>query len=192
MVNVKTCLLGDGGVGKTSIKRTFIGLPMIDEYAATLGAVFSIKPHLFHTGNKEFTIRYLIFDLAGQPRFDKIRSQYMVGAQAVLFVYDVTNRASFDHIMNWINQFKQVVTDNVPIVLIGNKIDLRQENNSGFISTEEGRKLYEHIKSKYSIKGIDNVFFIETSAKENINVEAAFNLVSQYVYDEYMKDNPYV
>ena len=297
MVNVKICLLGDGTVGKTTIKRSFIGLPITIDYAATIGADFSIKDHKFKALNEEFSIRYLIYDLAGQPRYTAIRRQYMTGAHAAIVMYDVSNRNSFNNVLNWLVEFKKVIKEDVPLVLVGNKIDLREDSSHQelkqvktetqpqsqqsqkemqkpgqgylgdqekvdaivqkyrdsiakrelerkklvatstrmpnslsaskpnpkdstnkismtgekdtsnqtnlhsqtekispdheYITTQEGEKLLTLIKEKYSNKDKNNIFFIETSAKENVKVDEAFDYVSNFVYNKYMRDNPF-
>ena len=184
--------MGDGNVGKTSLKRTFVGLTIKSDYSATVGADFSIKNHIYSAETEEFTIRYLIYDLAGQPRYNAIRSQYMTGSHASLFVYDVTNRTSFDNMLNWIKQFKQVIKNDVPLILVANKIDLRDKSDKGMISTKEGEKLLEIIKEEHHNKEKNNINYIETSALENLNVDNEFDLISKYLYERYIKDNPYV
>ena len=188
MVNVKTCLLGDGFVGKTSLKKSFIGLPFEEKYQETIGAAFSIKDHQYRTENNEFQIQYLIYDLAGQPRYFSVRTQYMLGAHAAICVYDITNRESYDNVMLWIDEFKKVIAEDVPIVIVANKIDLKAEETelgSITITKAEGEKLFILVKEKYGNLENNNIFFIETSAKDNINVEEAFNLLSAFIFQQW-------
>ena len=201
-------------VGKTSIKRTFMGLTIDSNYAATIGADFSIKEHVYSADNEDFNLRYLIYDLAGQPRYDAIRGLYMVGTNAAIFVYDIANRESYDNVEGWIREFKKVIKEDIPIVIVGNKVDLREtgDNNStasepnevsteldntqgkttpsqGTISTEEGKKLVEKLTEIFNLQ--NNIYFIETSAKTNENIERAFDLISKRMYEDYIKDSPF-
>ena len=140
---------------------------------------------------REFDIRYMIYDLAGQPRYDAIRGQYMVGTHAALLVYSISDRVSYDKMMSWIEEFKKVITYDVPMVLIANKIDLRETSNEPLITTDEGLELVEQIKKRYHNQEKDNISFMETSATEHIQIDEAFDLISEYIYKQYLKDDPY-
>lgn len=188
MVNIKVCLLGDGNVGKTTLKQVFAGKPVELNYTATIGAGFSLIMHNFKAKSGSIPIRFMVYDLAGQPRYNSIRKQYMVGSNAALLVYDVTNRTSFDNIIKWLEQFKDVVSTEIPMVLIANKVDLRDKFQNSAITTEEGMGLLKHIKDKYSLREHNYIHYIETSAINNSNVNESFDLISKNVYDKYMQD----
>mmetsp|Transcript_1640 Transcript_1640/g.2274 ORF Transcript_1640/g.2274 Transcript_1640/m.2274 type:complete len:153 (+) Transcript_1640:140-598(+) len=115
-------------------------------------------------------IKLLIWDTAGQERFRTITTSYFRGAQGILLVYDVTNRKSFDAIRNWIAQIEVHSDVNVFKVLIGNKCDYEDKR---VVSLSEG----ELLAKEYGIK------FFETSAKQNLNVDAAFTTITKDVKD---------
>ena len=187
MVNVKVVILGDGNVGKTSLKNRFIGLPVQIDYKATIGADFGLKYHKYDTGEKKFDIKFMVYDLAGQPRYSSIRAQYMTGTQAALFVYDITDKISYDTILSWLDEFKKVVTYDVPIVLVANKVDLRKTWDRPMISTAEGEELKGIIEKEYYNNEEGSVFFIETSAIYGTNVNKAFDCISEFIYTQYLK-----
>ena len=122
MVNVKVSLLGEGAVGKSSIKRIFSGQPFLETHQATIGSDFTLKDYLYqpYEGAQGERIRYMIYDLAGQERFKNVRGNFMNGSHAGIFVFDISNRASLEKIPDWLVEFKKVVRTNVPLVLVAN------------------------------------------------------------------------
>ncbi|MFW9930504.1 MAG: Rab family GTPase [Candidatus Thorarchaeota archaeon] len=173
--NLKLLLLGDGYVGKTSLRKRFMGHQFQTQYLETLGADFAIKK-----GNYKNTLfRYQIWDLAGQPRFDSLRRGFFTGAQAALIVFDITNAPSADNVKKWTDEFwKFNGRGKLPIVIIGNKIDLRE---SAEFSLEEnvGMKIISEIESPFNIE------YLETSAKTGENVNEAFEIITR----EFVKFN---
>jgi small GTP-binding protein len=105
-----------------------------------------------------------VWDTAGQPEFHTITKSYYKGANGIMLLYDVSDHKSFSNIDYWIKCIKENAQENVNIVLVGNKSDLRIRNEENYISFEAGH----NIASKY------NVPFIETSAKDSKNVDNAF------------------
>ena len=171
-IHLKLVLLGDGRVGKTSIRKKYLGLGFPTEYLETLGADFSIKTTKF----QNLDLRYQIWDIAGQPRFNQIRKSFYMGAQAALVLYDVSERKSLSSLSNWIDE---VYNSNgkgtdIPIVVIANKIDLRKEIDC--ITKDEGKNALKKIKEIYKVNSL--VKFLETSAKTGENVNKAFDLIT--------------
>lgn len=190
MVNVKVCLLGDGGVGKTSIVQIFTGQRMDSDYSPTIGTDFTVKDFEYKSGATNARIRFMLYDLAGQTRYKAGRSNFLTGAHAAIFVYDVSNRSSLEDIPNWLIEFKSVVRSNVPLVLVANKIDLRDELGPNGITTEEGKRMAEKLKENIGYGKMNKFYFIEASALENINVHDVFDFISHQIYDTYLnKDN---
>ena len=189
--------MGDGNVGKTSIKRSFIGLGFESTYLATLGADFSIKEHIFQPKDKKekVLVKFMIWDLAGQFRFGSVRPHYYLGSHAGLIIYDVTNRNSLENVMRWAEEFKKTINNPVPIALIGNKIDLRDEQKVLGITTEEGQNICKILKefvhkvdSKSGAHQYD-INFLETSAKTGENINKAFDSIAEELYKRYLSDN---
>lgn len=171
-LHLKLVLLGDGRVGKTSIRKKYLGLGFPTEYLETLGADFSIKTTKFHN----LDLRYQIWDIAGQPRFNQIRKSFYMGAQAALILYDVSERKSLSSLTNWIDELynSNGKGTNIPIVVIANKIDLRKDIDC--VSTVEGENTLNKIKENYKVNS--SIKFLETSAKTGENVNKAFDLIT--------------
>jgi small GTP-binding protein len=158
---LKIVLLGDTGVGKTSLVYRFIENRFSTDFKSTLG-VNLLKRTVEVEGNQ---VTVQIWDLGGQEAYKRLRKLYLDGASGALLVYDVTNTASFDHLTEWFNSFIETRSGR-PAVLIGNKVDLKEIKK---VTTEQG-KTFSNEKQC--------VEFIEASAKTGENVEAAFkNLI---------------
>jgi len=156
----KVVLLGDGSVGKTSIRQQYLGFGFKSRYSMTIGADFAVKRE------KENIIQ--IWDLAGQARFKTVREVYYQNAVGAIVIFDVTKRKTFQSVPKWL---KELLTHNknkiIPIILVGNKIDLRQSTS---VQQEEGIKYAEKL-SKWANLDIP---YIETSAKTDLNVNKVF------------------
>ncbi|XP_043958510.1 ras-related protein Rab-37-like [Gambusia affinis] len=159
----KTILVGDSGVGKTSLLVQFDqGKFIPGSFSATVGIGFT---------NKEVTVdnvkvQLQIWDTAGQERFRSVTHAYYRDAHALLLLYDITNKSSFDNIRAWLTEIHEYAHTDVVIMLLGNKADMSGERA---IRREEG----ERLAREYSVP------FMETSAKTGVNVELAFTAVAK-------------
>ena len=153
---MKICLLGDGGVGKTSLVYRFIENRFSTDFKSTLG-VNLLKRKVSIDDN---TVSVQIWDLGGQDAYRKLRKLYLEGSQGALVIFDKTNKKSFDHLYDWINSFREAQSD-APMVLIGNKIDL-----------EDQIKIDENTARNYATT--NNMEYLSTSAKTGEKVESAF------------------
>ncbi len=169
MVTIKIALLGDGAVGKTSLRKRFMGEGFKSHYSLTVGADFAIKQvTLFHR-----PITYQIWDLAGQIRFKDVRRAYYHGAVGGLFVYDVTRPESFFNATNWIHElWSNNGIGRCPIVILGNKSDLR-DSSPDQVTFEQGRGLSRELSRITEPHGF-TCPYMETSAKTGKNVNEAF------------------
>ena len=154
----KILLLGDSAVGKSCLLLRYCDDSFQDIHLATIGLDFRLKT-LNLDNNKK--IKAQIWDTAGQDRFRAITKNYYRGANGILLIFDITDRSSFEHIRNWIEQIKEEAPEQIIIYLVGNKID---NQNNRVVTNEEAKKLAEEFKLKY----------YETSAKNNINVDTTF------------------
>ncbi len=163
----KITILGQSAVGKTSLINQFVEGSFQEDYKPTLGANIIRKDVNIDKVNAK--VRLIMWDLAGQEKYNVIRSMYFQGCVGSLLVYDVTRHDSFAAIESkWLKDFKNYVKKEGAYILIGNKIDLKEQRSVG---KEEGEKLAIEIGAST---------FIETSAKLGMNVEKAFkNLVHQ-------------
>mmetsp|Transcript_42837 Transcript_42837/g.93877 ORF Transcript_42837/g.93877 Transcript_42837/m.93877 type:complete len:215 (-) Transcript_42837:592-1236(-) len=163
---IKLLLIGDSGVGKSSILARFADDSFSQTFITTIGIDFKIRTITLD----DKRIKLQIWDTAGQERFRTITTAYYRGAMGILLVYDVTNQASFDSISGWMRAIEQHASDTVNKVLLGNKADTSGSLASARrVSTEQGQKL----AAEYGLK------FFETSAKNDINVENAFFTIAR-------------
>ncbi|MFX0174811.1 MAG: Rab family GTPase [Candidatus Hodarchaeota archaeon] len=163
----KITILGDSAVGKTSLINQFVEGSFQEDYKPTLGANIVRKDVNIDVVNAK--VRLIMWDLAGQEKYNVIRSMYFQGCVGALVVYDITRHQTFDNVESkWLKDFKKYVKKEGAYILIGNKIDLNEQR---LVTEEEGKSLAQKIQASY---------FIETSAKYGENVEKAFkNLVFQ-------------
>ncbi|XP_044732083.1 ras-related protein Rab-37-like isoform X2 [Chrysoperla carnea] len=159
----KTILLGDSGVGKTSLLVQFdIGKFQTGSFSATVGIGFTNKV-INLDGSK---VKLQIWDTAGQERFRSVTHAYYRDAHALLLLYDVTNKTSFDNIRAWLGEIREYAQDDVVIMLLGNKADCTSDR---VVRKEDGVRL----ANEY------NVAFMETSAKSGLNVDVAFMAIAR-------------
>ncbi|MGQ4913729.1 MAG: GTP-binding protein [Candidatus Asgardarchaeia archaeon] len=169
----KVVLMGDAGVGKTSIRRNFAGKVFRESYIMTIGVEIALKTFEVKSKNLSYgNVTFLIWDLGGQLKFTRVRENYYLGSSGGILVYDITNRTSFENLKNWLDELKKT-RGVIPVILVGNKIDLRSQV-SDTIPTEQGMKAAKELSDFY---GYD-IKFIETSAKTGENIEQAFNLLA--------------
>ncbi|MFX0063057.1 MAG: Rab family GTPase [Candidatus Hermodarchaeota archaeon] len=176
---LKIVLCGDGAVGKTALRERFLGKGFSASYLQTIGADFATTDkqlNIIVDGQAQVkTARFQIWDLAGQDSFDVVRKTYYEGCLGALMVFDITRRASFENIPNWIDElWKYSKRGKPPIVLLGNKADLKaQVPNS--VTDEEIRAFLDKINAtpEFVAKNIKIPYF-ETSALTGLNVEHAF------------------
>lgn len=153
----KLLLIGDSGVGKTCILFRFSEDTFNATFISTIGIDFKIKT-IELDGKK---IKLQIWDTAGQERFRTITTAYYRGAMGIMLVYDVTNERSFENIKNWIRNIEEHASTDVEKMILGNKCELNERRQ---VSKERG----EQLAIEYGIR------FMETSAKNSINVQDAF------------------
>ena len=157
----KIVILGDSAVGKTSLINQFVENAFEEDYKPTLGANIIRKDVLLDDLNTK--VRLIVWDLAGQEKYNVVRSLYYQGCVGALLVYDITRMKTFNNIeAKWLDDFKKYVKREGVYLLIGNKSDLISQR---MISNEEGSNLGEIINASK---------FIETSAKFGENVDNAF------------------
>ena len=170
----KLIVLGSAAVGKTTLVNQFLKKEDVIDYRPTLG--ISISTQQFHVqGFKDDIIKFLVYDLAGQSFFKRVRHEYYKGANCAFIVYDVTRRETFDEAVDFWLEDAQKKLGNVPLVLIGNKIDLEDKRE---ITKEEGLEKANQLKS----------FFIETSALKNINVQDTFKIIGIGLFFKHIEE----
>lgn len=176
--NIKIAIIGDGGVGKTSIRRRYMGASFPTTYLETIGADFAQK--LVSTDDG-YDINYQIWDLAGQERYNRIREVYYIGVSALVIVFSVIRPDSLDNVKNWIQEVKKNGVNNIPIILIGNKIDLLPGSSLDDEMIQGIDSLSTYIKKELNILQDNLVQRIETSAKTGENISNAFDLLTEAI-----------
>ncbi|SJL00043.1 probable 24 kDa Ras-like protein [Armillaria ostoyae] len=176
----KLVVVGGGGVGKSALTIQFIQSHFVDEYDPTIeGKYFDsitlsvVLIQRVDSYRKQCVIDdevalLDVLDTAGQEEYGAMREQYMRTGEGFLLVYSITSRNSFEEISTFHQQILRVKDqDTFPVIVVANKCDLEYERQVGM---NEGRDLAKHFGCK----------FIETSAKQRINVDEAFsNLVRE-------------
>lgn len=161
-------ILGDGKVGKTSLLLKTVNNEFRETLLSTIGIDYMEKRIIIENQK----IKLKIYDTAGQERFKSIALKTMRNSEGVLLVYGINDLESFQNLEQWIDNIKNVININKkPLVLIGNKCDLKEEERK--ISPEKGQELAE----KYGLK------FFECSAKTGQNVNEAFDYIAKEMYN---------
>jgi len=166
----KLILGGEGGVGKTSMVHRFVEDSFQTDYKSTIGTSIMKKECEF--GGLDSRVRFVIWDLAGQAQFKRVRQSYLANAEAGILVYDVTRRETFDNLESWYSEAKDV-SPSISLILVGNKIDLVEDR---VVTKEEGEEMAKNL----------NLSYIETSAKTGENINDAFKMLALQKINRYM------
>ncbi|GAB5373367.1 hypothetical protein AAMO2058_001745000 [Amorphochlora amoebiformis] len=158
---IKLVLIGDSGVGKTSLLSRFVDNEFSDHYFSTIGVDF--KARRMRIGDSKVKVQ--IWDTAGQERFRTITSSYYRGAKGIMVVYNVADKLSFENANSWLVEAGKYADPSTIKLLVGNKADLPASKRK--VSYEEAQEFSE----KY------NLAWIETSARAGTNVEKAFEIL---------------
>ncbi len=158
-ISKKVILIGNFGVGKTSLVRRYVFQKFSDEYLTTLGV--KIDKKVLQIGEKELTL--LIWDVAGEVSQSKVPKSYYLGSQGIIYVFDISRPATFENIKDDLDYVNSVLPQ-VPYLIVGNKLDL----------IEEGK--LDNLKEQIPVP-VD--FF--TSAKNGDSVEDMFLTLGQKI-----------
>ncbi|MHA1293940.1 MAG: GTP-binding protein [Promethearchaeota archaeon] len=166
----KLILGGDGGVGKTSMVHRFVEDTFETDYKSTIGTSIMKKECEFEgLGSK---VRFVIWDLAGQAQFKRVRQTYLANAEAGILVFDVTRKDTLDNLLNWFNEISKA-SEGITLILVGNKIDLENDRK---VSTEDGKALADKLGLTY----------LETSAKTGENIDDAFRTLALQLINKFL------
>ncbi|ELT99690.1 hypothetical protein CAPTEDRAFT_6450 [Capitella teleta] len=159
---VKLCLLGDSGVGKSSIVHRFVYDSFRPAMTSTIGAAFLTKTVIVDGT----TYKYQIWDTAGQEKYRALAPMYYRGAAAAIIVYDITQESSFRATKSWITELQKHASPNIVLAIAGNKLDL-----------DDLRDVQYSTALSYADK--QGTVFVETSAKSAANIPALFMEISE-------------
>lgn len=156
---IKILTLGDSLVGKTSIIRRYLEDRFEENTLSTIGIDFKSK----YIKIGKTTVKVLLWDTAGQEKFQDTTKQYYKNANGALLVFDITEKKSFERVAYWYNQLKNnTKIEDLYVVLVGNKKD-----------NEAERKVTVEEINEYSKK--NNIKYFEVSAKSNIGINNLFD-----------------
>lgn len=182
---LKLLIAGNSGTGKSALLQRYVDDRFNIEYMSTIGVDFKIKNLTLEIDGKPLDVKMQCWDTAGQERFRSIAKSYYRGAQIMMFVYDITDRESFDALRNrWIPEAQEMVQDQAQVlnVLVGNKCDLTSQR---VVSFSEGQQLADQY-------GSGMLLFSEVSARSGMNVELVFEAAAQQYYHTYPPQNNFV
>ncbi|XP_065830858.1 GTP-binding nuclear protein Ran-like [Oscarella lobularis] len=150
----KLVLVGDGGTGKTTFVKRHLTGEFEKRYIATLGV--EVHPLKFQT--QKGVVQFNVWDTAGQEKFGGLRDGYYIGGECAIIFFDVTSRVTYKNVPNWHRDLTRVCA-NVPIVLCGNKVDIKDRK-------VKPKNITYHRKK--------NLQYYDISAKSNYNFEKPF------------------
>lgn len=164
----KLIILGDDGVGKTTLKNRFMGKGFENAYRKTIGVDINHYRHKIQGSYADISI----WDIAGEDSFKDLRKMYYKGIDAAIFVFDVTRELNIDTFLWWLEDIKQLnFQQAIPIAILGNKIDLVDQRIMNIDNIEGAADLLTNLLGNIEYK------IFETSAKTGDGVKEAFNWV---------------
>ncbi|MFX1392350.1 MAG: Rab family GTPase [Promethearchaeota archaeon] len=165
----KVIVIGDPSVGKTSLLTKFSTKKFNTQYIPTVG-VNIVKEQLeIASNNDKILVNLMLWDVAGQPQFYMLHKPYFNGADGMMLVFDITRSSTFSNVKNWYNTAVKYGLSGIPRILIGNKIDLKEERK---IVQPHADHLSDELNAQY----------FETSALTGVNVKSIFSDIATKVY----------
>ncbi|CEQ39296.1 SPOSA6832_00789 [Sporobolomyces salmonicolor] len=176
MPTFKLVLVGDGGTGKTTFVKRHLTGEFEKKYIATLGV--EVHPLTFHTNFG--TICFNVWDTAGQEKFGGLRDGYYIQGQCGIIMFDVTSKITYKNVPNWHRDLERVC-ENIPIVLCGNKVDVKVRQPLSACPQKELPTHHSLCTQERKVKTgavtfhrKKNLQYFEISAKSNYNFERPF------------------
>jgi len=162
----KLVLIGDSGVGKSSLMLRYNGYDFTPEFKSTIGVEFATRTII----NDGIVIKAQIWDTAGQERYRSVSRAYYRGAVGAVVVYDITSAATFNSLKNWLNEVRTHGNPTMVVIMIGNKKDLGEKLRA--VSIQEASAFAK----------ANSLLFTEASAKDLTNVDEAFSLLLTEIF----------
>lgn len=174
---IKCLLIGDAGVGKSSIIERYVNDTFSSVASTTVGVDFFTKLVKLNddiVGGKTHVVKLQIWDLAGQMNYRSIIRSYYRNAEVLFYVFDKSNRESFHNFERWIDEFRHRL-DDIQIVIVGNKCDIIRSG----VHSDEAIELANKYDAQY----------YETSAKDNVNIREIFENTAKLMYERNIVQN---
>ncbi|CAF0877345.1 unnamed protein product [Adineta ricciae] len=171
--NFKILVIGESSVGKSSLMTRFVDETFQATFIPTIGVDFKVRTIMIDN----YQCKLQIWDTAGQERFRVITTTYYRDAAGVIVVYDVTNHETFSSVCRWLDEINKHCDDNIIKVLVGNKADVISVEDSPVqkvVSTEQAQQYAQEM----------NIPFLETSAKDNKNVDTLFHTIARLALEQ--------
>ncbi|MHA2197022.1 MAG: Rab family GTPase [Promethearchaeota archaeon] len=169
----KLSLIGDGGVGKTSMAQRYVHGIFKADYKATIGTFISKRECMFN--ELDTSVKFMIWDLAGQNQFQRLWPDYLTDSRAGVIMFDITNKESFNNVRKWYDIINKVALPKIILILVGNKSDLEEDRE---ITTQDGMDLAKEL----------GIYYMETSAKTNENIEEVFEWIALQIINTNLEE----
>lgn len=164
----KLVMIGDAGVGKTSLMYNYVYGIVPKNTTITIGV--ELGSRVIEMTPNDQKVKLHIWDTSGQEKFHSITRSYYRGAAGCLVLYDVTSRTSFNHVVNWVNDLRSLASStHTVILLVGTKTDLVEDR---VVTTEEGKALADQ----------EGMLFAETNFNEC--PDSLFHTIGKHIYEK--------
>ncbi len=165
----KVSICGDGGVGKTSIINSYLGQGFQTNYKVTIGCQIATYEQLI----ADKMIKFQFWDLAGQQRFEFVRSAFYRGSHGAILVFDRTRRSSLHNLQKWVTEILSNLDHEVPFIILGNKSDLTEK-----IQVDDQEIVEIISKISQQTQNSEIPYFL-TSAQSGVNLKEALTSIGQ-------------
>ncbi len=181
IINVKIVILGEPAVGKTSIRKNYLGEGLGDQFLLTLGVDMVQKQIEM---SDQVILDTQIWDVAGQDSLEAITRQFLGGTQGAILVFDLTRDYTFTKITSWLDRLHAENPDlnnNIPFILVGNKVDLDIYRK---IDSQDVLDYLEYL-NRHQVYSKTEIQYLETSAKTGSQIEEAFLKLGQVILENF-------
>ncbi len=166
VLETKVVMLGQTGVGKTSMVNRYVHGQFLGNTTATIGAAFMRKEVLVQGGAK---VVLQLWDTAGQERFRSMAPRYYRNAHAALLVFDATDPSSLEKVKSWVKELQMHASNSMVLVIASNKSDLRDANPNGCVPYKQAQEYARQIGAS----------LFQTSAKTGRGIDELFKHIAQ-------------